>query len=263
MLRLYVLAYVLFLYAPIFVIALFSFHSSGALTFPFEGFSLQWYQRLLANPAFMPSLRNSLEVASATAVVTTLLGTFAALALLRLQGRAKSTLASLGFAPIALPGLFLGIGLVALFALLGVRRSLFTVTLAHVLFALPFFIETMRSRVEYFDASLEEAARDLGASPLQTFRLVTLPIIGPSILGAAILVFALSFDEFIITVFVSGNDTTLPLLIWSMMRVTVNPEINAASMIALVLSILVTALGGLLFWLQRRRAVLARNGVAL
>lgn len=146
-----------------------------------------------------------------------------------------------------------------MFAQVGVQRSLVTVTAAHVLFALPFFIETMRSRIEYFDLSLEDAARDLGASTMQTFKLVTLPIIGPSIIGAAMLVFALSFDEFIITVFVSGNESTLPLLIWSMMRVTVNPEINAASMVAMALSLLITVGGGLLFWAQRRRAISARK----
>jgi ABC-type spermidine/putrescine transport system permease subunit II len=127
-----------------------------------------------------------------------------------------------------------------------------------VLFTLPFFIEAMRSRVEYFDLSLEEAARDLGAGPLQTFRLVTLPIIAPTIAGAAILSFALSFDEFIITVFVSGNESTLPLLIWSMMRRAVSPDINAVSVLALALSIGLILIGGFFFWYQRRRALAVR-----
>jgi len=259
MLFAYVIAYLVFLYAPIVIIGLFSFNESSSLTFPIEGFSLQWYEKLLSNPAFLASLKNSFIVATSAAIVTTILGSLAALALLRLRGRWKAALGAIGFAPIALPGLFLGIGLVAMFAQVGVQRSLVTVTAAHVLFALPFFIETMRSRIEYFDLSLEDAAKDLGASTMQTFKLVTLPIIGPSIIGAAMLVFALSFDEFIITVFVSGNESTLPLLIWSMMRVTVNPEINAASMVAMALSLLITIGGGLLFWAQRRRAVSARK----
>lgn len=258
MLRLYVGIYVFFLYAPVAIITLFSFHSSPALTFPFEGFSLRWYEKIFADHTFLTALGNSLIVGCATAFITTVLGSLAALALARLKGRVKTGFGLLSFAPIGLPGLFLGISLVILFAQIGLPRSLITVVIAHVLFTLPFFIEAMRSRVEYFDLSLEEAARDLGAGPLQTFRLVTLPIIAPTIAGAAILSFALSFDEFIITVFVSGNESTLPLLIWSMMRRAVSPDINAVSVLALALSIGLILIGGFFFWYQRRRALAVR-----
>ncbi|KQV27180.1 polyamine ABC transporter permease [Rhizobium sp. Root1203] len=259
MLKTYLGAYLLFLFAPIAIIVLFSFHSTPALTFPIEGLSLRWYATLLEKPDFLASLWNSLRVGFFTSIVTTFLGTLAALALIRLKGRSKHAFEILNFAPIGLPGLFLGIALVALYAAIDLPRSLLTVTIAHVLFTLPFFVETMRSRINYFDQSLEEAARDLGATQMETFRLVTIPILAPTIVGAAILTFALSFDEFIITVFVSGNDTTLPLYIWSMMRRTVDPSINAASVLALALSILVLAAGGFSLWLQRRRAVAIRD----
>lgn len=258
MLRFYIWLYVAFLYAPIVVITLFSFHSSPALTFPFEGFSLRWYDKIFTDPTFLASLTNSLIVGAGAAAVTTVLGSLAALGLARLKGRVRSVFGLLAFAPVGLPGLFLGISLIILYAQIGLPRSLFTVVIAHVLFTLPFFIETMRSRVEYFDLGLEEAARDLGAGPFNTFRLVTLPIIAPTIAGAAILSFALSFDEFIITVFVSGNDTTLPLMIWSMMRRAVSPDINAASVLSLALSIGLILLGGLLVWYQRRLTIGAR-----
>lgn len=261
MLRTYLSLYLLFLFAPIAIIILFSFHSTPALTFPIEGFSLRWYGQLFDKPDFVTSLWNSLKVGFYTSIVTTILGTFAALALIRLKGKFKQAFELLNFAPIGLPGLFLGIALVTLFAAINLPRSLVTVTIAHVLFTLPFFVETMRSRINYFDHSLEEAARDLGASQFQTFRLVTIPILAPTIVGAAILTFALSFDEFIITVFVSGNDTTLPLYIWSMMRRTVDPSINAASVLALALSILVLAAGGLSLWIQRKRAVALREAI--
>jgi len=262
MLRIYLWAYLFFLFAPIAIIVLFSFHATPALVFPFDGFSLRWYQDLLSRHDFIASLRNSLIVGTCTAIITTVLGTFAALALIRLKEPLKSWFAFANFAPVGFPGLFLGIALLILFAQLNIARSLLTITIAHVLFALPFFVEAVRSRVVYFDVSLEEAARDLGATPVQTFRLITLPILAPTIIGGAILTFALSFDELIITVFVSGNDTTLPLYIWSMMRRTVDPSINAASVIALGLSIAVLALGGLAFWLQRKRSVAIRESGA-
>lgn len=257
-LRTWVWAFLAFLYAPIILIVLFSFHSTPALTFPFEGFSLRWFHAIFANPDFMNSLWNSLKVATVSALATTILGSMAALAMARLKGPVKTAFALLSFSPIAMPGLFLGIALVALFAQFGVTRSLTTVVIAHILFALPFFIEAMRSSVEYFDLTLEDAARDLGATPFQTFRLVTLPIIGPTIAGAAILTFALSFDEFIITVFASGSDTTLPLFVFSMMRRTIDPTINAASALALAVSTLVLVLGGLLLWYRRRTALNSR-----
>jgi ABC-type spermidine/putrescine transport system permease subunit II len=128
-----------------------------------------------------------------------------------------------------------------------------------VLFTLPFFVEAMRSRIAHFDVAVEDAARDLGASAFQSYRMVTIPILAPTIIGAAILTFALSFDEFIITVFLSGNDTTLPLYIWSMMRRTVDPSINAASVVAMAFSILLLLTAGLYAHLQRKRTVAARD----
>lgn len=259
MLRAYLCAYLFFLFAPIAMIVLFSFNASPALTFPIEAYSLRWYETLLSKPDFVASLVNSLKVGFYTSIVTTVLGTLAALALIRMKGRYRQFFEWLNFAPVGLPGLFLGISLVTLFGLMGLQRSLLTVTIGHVLFTLPFFVEAMRSRVNYFDPSLEEAARDLGATQLQAYRRVTIPILLPTIVGSAILTFSLSFDELIITVFVSGNDTTLPMFIWSMMRRTVDPSINAASVMALVLSILVMAAGGASLWFQRRWAVAART----
>lgn len=259
MLRAYLVGYLLFLFAPIAIIILFSFNDSPALTFPIESYSLRWYETLLSKPDFLTSLMNSAIVAISTCLVTTLLGTLAALAMIRMKGRFKVFFEWLNFAPVGLPGLFLGISLVTLFGLIGLQRSLLTVTIGHVLFTLPFFVEAMRSRVNYFDHSLEEAARDLGATQFSAYRLVTIPILLPTIIGSAILTFSLSFDELIITIFISGNDTTLPMFIWSMMRRTVDPSINAASVMALALSILVILAGAASIWFQRRWAVAARS----
>ncbi|MBY3381831.1 ABC transporter permease [Rhizobium laguerreae] len=259
MLRAYTSLYIAFLFAPIVLIILFSLHSSPALVFPFEGLSTRWYVEIVNDPQFRASFWNSIIVASATAVTTTVIGSFAALALTRLPRRTKQAFSFLNFAPITLPGLFIGIALLVLFSQMGMHRSLVTITIAHVVFCLPFFVEAVRSRVEYFDTTLEEAARDLGASAATAFKKVTLPIIAPTLIGGALLVFALSFDELVITVFVSGNETTLPVYMLSMMRRTVNPTINAASVISLGLSIAAIGFGGLLFLLQRRRALTNRN----
>lgn len=258
-LRLYALIYVAFLYGPLLLIVLFSFHSSPSLSFPLEGFSLRWYYQLFSDPGTLASLQNSCIVGFCAAIATAIIGSCTALGLSRLSGPFKTSIAFLNFAPIGLPGLFLGIALLILFAQMGLERSLLTVIIGHVLFTLPFFIEAARSRVEYFDLSLEEASRDLGATAQQTFRLITLPIILPTLIGATILTFAISFDEFIITVFTSGNDDTLPLFIWGMMRRSVTPVINAASVVALSLSLVVIALAGMTLRFQQHRSRIRRK----
>lgn len=251
-LRAYVWLYVIVLFGPLFLIVLFSFHSSPAQTFPMQGLSLIWYEKFFANHVLVESLKNSVIVAVCSTILTTVLGSMAALALVRLRGWTKTIFGFLTFAPVALPGLFIGVALLVLFAQFGISRSLVTVTFAHVLISLPFFLEASRSRLDYFDLSLEEAARDLGATPWQSFRLVTLPIIAPTLIGAAILCFAISFDEVIVTVFTSGERTTLPIAIWSMMRQVMTPAINAASVLALTCVVLVIGGFGLLGWARRR-----------
>ncbi|HRX35181.1 MAG TPA: ABC transporter permease [Aestuariivirga sp.] len=252
MLRGYVWLYVFILFGPLLLIVLFSFHSSPAQTFPMQGLSLIWYRKFFDNHVLVESLKNSLIVATCSASLTTVLGSMAALALARLQGWKKNAFGFLTFAPVALPGLFIGVALLVLFAQFGISRSLVTVALAHTLISLPFFLEASRSRLDYFDLSLEEAARDLGATPWQSFRLVTLPIVAPTLIGAAILSFAISFDEVIITIFTSGERTTLPIAIWSMMRQAMTPVINAASVMALSCVVLVIGSFGLFGWARRR-----------
>jgi spermidine/putrescine transport system permease protein len=254
MLRFYVWLYLIFLMGPVALIVLFSFHSSQSLSFPFQGFSARWYVEFFTSNSALKAVTNSAIVAFGTAIITAILGSMTALAFPRLGRRSRAALSWATFAPIALPGLFVGIALVAFFALLDITLSLATVTIAHVVMTLPFFVVAARSRIELFDLTLEEAARDLGATPLQTFRLVTLPIISPTLIGATIMSFALSFDEIIVTSFVIGTESTLPMMIWSMMRRAVSPLINAVSTLALALSILLLGLAWVFFALQQRRS---------
>ncbi|MEP9387430.1 ABC transporter permease [Mesorhizobium sp. KR9-304] len=248
-----------FLIAPIAIIVLFSFHASPALSFPFQGLSLRWYAEMLGNAQLGNALLKSLVIAFATAVICLVLGAAAALAWLRVGRRTRTVLAALWLTPIALPGLFVGVSLLVLFAQLGIQLSTVSIVIGHVVIALPVLILTMRARLSLFDPSLEEAARDLGANQLQVFRNVTLPLIMPTLLAASILAFAVSFDEFIVTVFVAGTETTLPMYIWSMMRRTVTPLINAVSTLALVFSIVILCIAWAIGHLKRRTAIAART----
>lgn len=247
-----------FLIGPIAIIVLFSFHASPALSFPFQGLSLRWYSELLANAQLGKALLKSLVVATSTAVICLVLGATAALAWLRVWPRTRTALEIVWLTPIALPGLFVGVSLLVLFAQVGVQLSTVSIVVGHVVVALPVVILTMRARLALFDPSLEEAARDLGANQLQVFRKVTLPLIMPTLLASAILAFAVSFDEFVVTAFIAGTETTLPMYVWSMMRRTVTPLINAVSTLALLFSIAILCLAWMIGFMRRRTALAAR-----
>ncbi len=224
----------LFLYAPILVLVVFSFNR-GRLTAQWEGFTLEWYEKLVQNPQILASLRNSLVVAAATTVACTVLGTAAALAFFRHRFKREAALDALITLPIVVPEIVLASSLVLLFAALGLRLGFLTVILAHVAFAVSYAVVVVKARLAGFDRSLEEAAMDLGATPFQTFWLVTLPQIAPGVLAAALLVFSLSIDDYVITSFVAGvGATTLPIQIYSMVRTGITPEINAISSMLLV-----------------------------
>jgi len=223
-----------FLFLPLAVVVLFSFHSSAGLTFPFEGFSLQWYEEVLGSEEFRSAARNSLVVATATSVVTLLLGTLTAYGLTRTSSRWRVPLTLLFFLPVTLPGIFVGLALLVYFSELTITLSLLTVLVAHCLFVFPFFLLIAHAALSRTDPALEEAAADLGAGRWAVFRRVTLPQVWPVLLGASALAFALSFDEFIITFFVVGPDSTLPLYIWSGLRRNTDPSINTVSTMLLI-----------------------------
>ncbi len=225
-----------YLLLPIAIIFLFSFNPNSAGTFPMEGLSGKWYVNLVHNRNFLDAAKNSLYVALAVAVLSTVIGTLASFALTRYNFALKGAISFVALIPIALPGIILGIALLSFFSYLGITRSLLTVIIGHAIFCIPFAIIIMNSRLEGFDVSFEEAARDLGANSYQTFLLVTFPLIRPSIIGTLMLTFGLSFDEFLVTFFVIGRDNTLPIVIWSMLRRGVSPLINAAATIILILS---------------------------
>jgi spermidine/putrescine transport system permease protein len=250
----FTVAGLVFLWAPLLLVALFSFHSTGSLTFPFEGFSTRWYDEVFSNEVIRTAAQNSLVVATSTALITVLLGTLAAYGLTRSSSRLRGPLALLFFLPITLPGLFIGIALLVAFSRVEWTLSLATVTIAHLVYVFPFFFLVARAALERLDPALEETAADLGAGRWTVFRRVTLPQVWPVLVGAACLAFALSFDEFVITFFVIGPDSTLPLYIWSGLRRTIDPSINAISTLLLAFTILLFVVTfALTTWSERRR----------
>jgi len=215
------------------VVVLFSFHSTAGLTLPFEGFSTRWYEEVFGDSTFSEALVNSLILGAGTAIVAVGLATPAAYGVARSRSRAGTPLQLLFLAPVLLPGLFIGAALLSFLGRIQFERSLLTVLIAHVVFAFPFVFLLMRTALERLDPALEEVARDLGASRARVFWRVILPQIAAVLGGAAALAFMLSFDEFLITFFVIGDEQTLPVYIFGRLRRTVDPGINVASTLLL------------------------------
>lgn len=228
----------LYLYAPVMVIVLFSFTTSPRLSMPIDGLTLAWYRNAFANPLITAALGNSLILAGVSAVAAGLLGSAFAFGVMKLtQLRLRRALLAASLLPAVVPLLVIGIALAVVFHALGLAQGLRNAAIGHVLVSLPFVVLTMNSRLETFDFTTLEAARDLGASPFQTFRDITFPQIRPSIIGAALLAAALSLDEFVVTWFNIGNEQSIPVLVWGLMRRGVDPSINALA--SLLLGLLV------------------------
>ena len=221
-----------FLFAPIVVLVIFSFNDSRR-TFVWHGFTLDWYPKLLANSDLLDSLQTSLIVAAIAVVAATILGSLLGLGLARLRFRGSGAAETLILLPMVTPEIIMGISLLIFFthALSGVP-ALGRISLAHITFCISYVAVVVRARAVAMDPSLEEAARDLGASAWGAFRYVTLPLILPAVLAGAMLAFALSFDDLIVTAFNTGPQaTTLPVAIYSAIKFGVTPQINAISTI--------------------------------
>lgn len=218
-----------FLYLPIVLLVIYSFNASQLVTV-WGGFSTKWYAALFANKQLLDAARVSLLVALTTATLATVLGTLAAVALTRAHRLPGRTLfAAMTYAPLVMPEVITGLSLLLLFVAVGFERGFWTITIAHTTFALCFVAVVVQSRLISFDRSLEEAAQDLGAPPWKAFLFVTVPTILPAIVAGWLLAFTLSLDDLVIASFTSGpGSTTLPMRIFSSVRLGVSPDINAA-----------------------------------
>jgi spermidine/putrescine transport system permease protein len=236
-LKLHLAAFYFFLYLPIAVLVALSFNRSGLPT-AWTGFSLDWYAKLAGNAAVLQAALNSLIVALSATLLATVLGTLLAVGIESRQ-RSSPALDALLLAPMIIPDIVLAIALLSFFTLLQFTLGLHSIVLSHVVFDLAFVTAVVRTRLKGFDRSLVEASVDLGASQLQTFLRVTLPIIAPGVLAAALLAFTLSIDEFIVAWFTAGAgraSTTLPMQIYAMIRFGVTPEINALATLLMLAS---------------------------
>ncbi|MDQ0559666.1 putrescine transport system permease protein [Rhizobium mesoamericanum] len=217
-----------FLYLPIVLLVVFSFNESKLVTV-WGGFSTKWYVSLLHNQALLDAAWVTLRVGILSATAATILGTLAAIALVRYtRFRGRMLFSGMVYAPLVMPEVITGLSLLLLFVAIGLDRGFWTITLAHTTLTMCFVAVVVQSRLLSFDRSIEEAAQDLGAPPVRTFFEVTLPIIAPAVLSGWILAFTLSLDDLVIASFTSGpGATTLPMKIYSQVRLGVTPEINA------------------------------------
>lgn len=247
MLRVWGLLVLAFLYLPIAVMVLFSFQEGKSVAFPFRGPSLEWYEKALGNQQLISGVVNSIWVALIVAVLATIIGTMAAFGLVRGGVRFPNGIRIAVTMPIMLPGILLGLSLLIFLArVINLQLSLWTVVLGHLLFTTPFVVLIVAARLSGFPRSLEWAAADLGASPVRVLRHVVLPLIAPAIVAGGLIAVTLSIDEFIVTFFLIGPQTTLPLYIYTQIKFGVTPEVNAIATLILLGTLTVLAAGALL-----------------
>ena len=217
-LSLYFFSLIGLLYLPIAVLFLFSVNANTTLSFPLKGLTLDWYQKLFDSAAVLRSARNSLFVAVGSSLAATALGTMISILYLRFQFRAKEFMIALAVLPLIVPYIVLAVALLLLFSVVHVERSLWTVGIAHTVVALPYVVLIVAARLAGFDASLEEAALDLGADYPTTLRRIVLPMIFPAIISAFLTAFTVSFDEFALALFLAGTQPTFPVYLFSQLR---------------------------------------------
>jgi spermidine/putrescine transport system permease protein len=228
-----IFAYV-FLYAPLVIVVVYSFNDSR-LNAQWVGFTLDWYRKLFADEEMLTAARNSLVIGLVASAVSTVLGTMAGFAMYRYKLRVLPVMV---VAPIAIPEILMGVSLLIFFVAINLTLGLVSITLAHIAFCIGFVAIVVRSRLAGMDESLVEAARDLGATPWRAFRLITLPLIMPGVIAGALMAFTLSIDDFVVTYFTAGADAlTLPLKIYTMVKISVTPEVNAISTLLMLLTL--------------------------
>jgi spermidine/putrescine transport system permease protein len=243
-------AFVIFLLAPLGLVVLFSFTDRAISAFPINALSLQWWDTMAENPQFWPALWNSLIIGGAVGVISALIGTMAAMGFARLPPRRSGIAIALLCLPLMLPPLVLAVSLLVFYVSIGLTLGRWTVIISHLLFTQPFVVIVVYARMLSFDWRIVESARDLGASPLRAFLTVTLPIIQPTVIGAALIAVALSIDDFVITFFTIGSGNTLPTFVWGMIRTALRPTVNAIGTLIILLTIGSTLIA---LWLTRYR----------
>ena len=217
-LKAYYFGLIALLYLPIAILFLFSINSNTSLSFPLQGLTLSWYEKLFASDALLRSARNSLVVALGSSIAATLLGTMVSLLMMRYQFRSKGLLVAMAVLPLIVPYIVLAVALLLLFSVLNIDRSLFTVGVAHTVVAMPYVLLIVAARLAGFDVNIEDAAMDLGADYPTTLRCIVLPMIAPAMVSAWLTAFTVSFDEFALALFLAGTQPTFPVYLYGQLR---------------------------------------------
>lgn len=240
LLSVFFLLLAVFLYAPIAILLVFSFNDSVLPTFPLSGFTLHWYHEFLTDPELRGALETSAIVAALSSVGAVVLGVLSSLALTRRRFRGKGAVSALLLSPLVIPYVVFGISLLLLFHVLGIPRSILTVIIGHVVISLPYTILVLVPRLDQIDVTLEEAACDLGASRLRTFRSIILPLILPAVFSAFLIAFTTSFDEYAVASFVIGTRATFPIYLYGALRFPSRlPEVIAVAVVVMTVSLVV------------------------
>lgn len=256
-LKLYTIVYLLFLYAPIVLLPLFAFNQGTVIAFPLRGFTFDWFEKMWANEAMFRALKNSLIVSGSTAVIATSLGLLAARASTRFGFPGKGPVMGLIMLPLVMPEMIVAMSLLVVLLAIGVKLSIFTVILGHVLLTTPFSVAILSSAFQSLDRSLEEAAFDLGETPVSAFRLIILPLVMPGIISSLLICFTISLDEFIVAYFLAGTETLLSVFIYGQFRFPANvPAVMALGTCLVCLSILLLSIAEI----YRRRGIAKLGG---
>ena len=250
-LSVFVVIYLVFLYAPIFLLPIFAFNDSAVIAFPLSGFTLHWFKELWGEDVLFRAATNSLIIAVSTAILSTCFGVLTARAMARHQFIGKKPIFGLIMAPLFLPEIIIGVSMLIVLLQLGLALSLWTVIIGHTLIATPFSVSILATAFNNMDRSLEEASLDLGETRVGTFRRVILPLVAPGLISSLLIGFIISLDEFVIAFFLTGTDPTLPVYIWSLLRFPSKlPIVMALGFLLLVLSLILLSL----FEAARRRS---------
>jgi spermidine/putrescine transport system permease protein len=245
---------VVFLWAPIVILIIFSFNDRSFVSFPWEGFTLRWYHDFINDSDLLAALKTSAEVAVISSILSVLLAVPASIALVRRRFFAKGVVSAVLLAPLVIPLVVFGIALLILFNTLGVPLSPMTIAVGHIVIALPFAILTLVPRLERIPPSLEEASRDLGADALTTFRAITFPLLAPAVMSAFLISFTISFDEVVIASFVAGDQVTFPVYLYSQLRLPQQlPKVIAVGVVVMVVSVVLIVFSEVWRWLADRR----------
>ena len=223
-----------FLYIPIIVVIIYSFNTSKR-NITFEGFTLDWYVKMINNEQLMQAFYNTIIVALVSTAISVVIGTLCAVGLYKFEFKLKQLISDALYIPIVIPELVMGIGLLMFFSMLDMPMNMGTLIISHVTFSMPFVVITVRARIAGFDKSIEEAAKDLGANEFRTFMRVTLPMIAPGVISGGMLALTMSLDDVVVSYFTAGPDSqTLPLKILGMVKKGVSPDVNALSTLMII-----------------------------